>query len=66
MCPLRRRSGLFALVLLVVFGAVSFAQTFGTVTGVVTDSTGGVIVNATITVTNPDTNVTRTDRKSVV
>ena len=60
MCPLRRRSGLFALVLLVVFGAVSFAQTFGTITGVVTDSTGGVIVNATITVTNSDTNVTRT------
>jgi len=34
-------------------------QTFGEITGEVTDSTGGVVVGATVTVTNPQTNFTR-------
>ena len=37
-----------------------FGQTFGEITGVVTDSSGGLVVGATVTVTNPETNVTRT------
>jgi hypothetical protein len=36
-----------------------FAQTFGEITGAVADSTGGVAVGATVTVTNPQTNITR-------
>jgi Carboxypeptidase regulatory-like domain len=38
----------------------SHSQTFGGITGVVTDSSGSVITGATITVTNPETNFTRT------
>jgi hypothetical protein len=34
-------------------------QTFGEITGEVSDSTGGVVVGATVTVTNPQTNFTR-------
>src|SRR5450755_1612740 len=49
-----------------VFGAVlalgfpGFAQTGGQVTGLVTDPSGSVIVGATVTVTNSQTNVGRT------
>ena len=38
----------------------SFAQTVGQVTGLVTDPSGGVIVGATVTITNSQTNVART------
>jgi len=38
----------------------SFGQTFGSITGVVTDSSGGIVAGATVTVTNPQTNATRT------
>src|SRR5438445_6605417 len=38
----------------------SFAQTFGQITGEVTDSSGAVVIGATVTVTNPQTNFTRT------
>jgi Carboxypeptidase regulatory-like domain len=34
-------------------------QTFGEITGEVTDSTSGVVVGATVTITNPQTNFTR-------
>ncbi|HYL39184.1 MAG TPA: carboxypeptidase-like regulatory domain-containing protein [Bryobacteraceae bacterium] len=34
-------------------------QTFGEITGVVSDSTGAIVVGATVTVTNPQTNLTR-------
>lgn len=53
----------FALALLLVFGASPvFAQTAGTasVQGVVTDPTGAVLPNATITLTNAETKGTRT------
>src|ERR1035438_4627530 len=36
-----------------------FAQTVGQVTGLVTDPSGGVIVGATVTITNSQTNVAR-------
>jgi hypothetical protein len=38
----------------------SLGQTFGEITGVVTDSTGAVVTGATITINNPQTNFTRT------
>src|SRR5260370_546747 len=37
----------------------SFGQTFGQITGVVSDSSGSILVNAKVTVTNPQTNLTR-------
>jgi hypothetical protein len=37
-----------------------FGQTFGEITGEVTDSSGGVVAGATVSVTNPETSVTRT------
>src|ERR1700682_1724424 len=37
-----------------------FGQTFGDITGVVTDPSGAVLVGATVTVTNTQTNATRT------
>jgi hypothetical protein len=39
----------------------SFGQTFGQITGLVTDSSGGVLVGAPVTVTNPQTSFTRTE-----
>jgi Carboxypeptidase regulatory-like domain len=44
----------------VVLVAPSFGQTFGQISGVVYDSTGAVVPGVTITVTNPQTNFTRT------
>src|SRR5216683_2250982 len=38
----------------------AFAQTFGGITGVVTDSSAAVVVGAAITLTNPQTNFRRT------
>ena len=37
----------------------SVAQTFGEITGVVTDTSGAVVAGATVTVTNTQTNATR-------
>src|SRR5258706_7869048 len=36
------------------------SQTFGEITGMVTDPSGAVLVSATVRVTNPQTNLTRT------
>ena len=40
----------------------SFAQTFGQITGIVTDTTGGVLVGATVTVANTQTGATATQQ----
>ena len=45
----------------VVFAALPcFGQTFGEITGVVTDPAGALVVGAAVTVSNPATNLTRT------
>jgi len=44
------------------FVVPSFAQTFGQITGMVTDTTGGVLVGATVTVTNTQTGATVTQQ----
>jgi hypothetical protein len=49
-------SGLAAGMLLAI---PTFAQTFGEVTGLVTDPTGAVVVGFSITAINPQTNFTR-------
>ena len=42
----------------------TYGQTFGQITGLITDSTGGVMVGAAVTVVNPQTNFTRTENTS--
>src|ERR1700682_2939941 len=68
--PIRRPRRRYAmlrptLLWIVIFSAAlatlpCFGQTFGEITGVVTDSGGGLVVGAAVTVTNPETNLTRT------
>jgi hypothetical protein len=54
------RAMLLGIYFLVLGLAVSSrAQTFGEITGEIMDPTGGVVVGATVTVTNPQTNLTR-------
>src|SRR5262245_10199655 len=51
----------FGLFVLAVFPLTIVAQgLFGTISGVVTDSSGAVVVGATVKVTNVDTNVSKT------
>ncbi len=52
--------GLLVIVLGLTLIQSSFAQTFGEITGVVTDTSGAVVAGATVTVTNTQTNATRT------
>ena len=47
---------------LLVFAAPSFAQNFGQFTGIVADTTGGVLVGASVTVTNTQTGATVTQQ----
>ena len=54
------RSTLLSLSLFAVLALACFGQTFGEITGVVTDSSGAVVAGATVSVTNPETSVTRT------
>ena len=54
------RSALLSLSLFAGLALSCFGQTFGEITGVVTDSSGGVVAGATVSVTNPETSVTRT------
>jgi hypothetical protein len=49
------------LVIALAFRPPGFGQTFGEITGLVTDSTSGAVVGAAVTVTNPQTNFTRTE-----
>jgi len=46
--------------------AAGFAQTLGTITGEVKDSTGAVVPGATVTVVNKATNATRTTQSNAV
>jgi len=54
-------TGIFVLALGLALALPSFGQTFGQITGLVTDSSGGVLVGAPVTVTNPQTSFTRTE-----
>jgi hypothetical protein len=57
------RIPLFVVVTVAVLSASpSFAQSFGQVTGIVADSTGGVLVGANVTVTNTQTGATATQQ----
>ena len=51
---------------LLLLSVPAFAQTLGTITGEVKDSTGGVVPGATVTVTNKATNATRTTQSNAV
>src|SRR5262245_9812418 len=53
-----RKSVLYCVVA-IALALPTFGQTFATITGVVTDSTGAIVGGATITVTNPQTGFTR-------
>jgi hypothetical protein len=57
------RKGLWAIAACVLLIArLASAQTFGQITGIVTDSTGGVLPGATVTVTNTQTAATVTQQ----
>ena len=51
----------FPLIAVLAFATPALSQTFGQITGIVTDPSGGVVVSATVTVTNPETNFTRSE-----
>jgi hypothetical protein len=53
---------IFVAALLLANSAASLAQTFGQITGKVADTTGGVLVGASVTVTNTQTGLTRTEQ----
>src|SRR5438477_8337141 len=52
-------TGIFAPILVAVLALPALGQTFGEITGVVTDPSGAVVARAAVTVTNPATNFTR-------
>lgn len=49
----------FALAQAIVFCAPVFSQTFGEITGMITDTSGAIVAGATITVVDPATNFNR-------
>jgi hypothetical protein len=57
----RFHSVLFLLVLALAVAMPASGQTFGQITGLVTDSSGGVVIGAAVTVTNPQTSLARTE-----
>ena len=60
------RRTLLVLFAWLILCAPGFAQTLGTITGEVKDSTGGVVPGATVTVVNKATNATRTTPTNAV
>src|SRR5258708_28833136 len=54
-------SGILLLSAVMTLATPLFAQTFGQITGLVTDPSGAVLVGAAVTVTNPQTSFTRTE-----
>ena len=52
---------LFLLSVGLALATPSFGQTFGQITGLVTDSSGGVVVGSAVTVTKPQTSFTRAE-----
>src|SRR5579859_6790668 len=56
-----RFDGVILLVISIAATMPAFGQTFGQITGLVTDSSGGVIAHAAVTVTNPEINLIRTE-----
>ena len=60
------RRTLFVGVILLFLSAPSFAQTLGTITGEVKDSSGALIPGVTVTVTNKATNAVRTTTSNEV
>src|SRR6266852_1087600 len=50
----------YILAVMLALSFAAFAQTVGQVTGVVTDPSGSIVVGATVTITNSQTNATRT------
>ena len=54
------RTAIVSFCLMVLLGGISFAQeTTATISGVVTDESGGVIPGVSVEVTNLDTGITR-------
>src|SRR4029079_17881071 len=64
--PFPMRRTLLVLFTWVILCATGFAQTLGTITGEVKDSTGGLVPGATVTVVNKATNATRTTQTNEV
>ena len=60
------RRTLFAGLTSLLLCAPCFAQTLGTITGEVRDSTGAVVPGVTVTVVNKATNATRTTQSNAV
>ncbi len=50
---------MLSLALFAMTALSAFGQTFGEINGTVTDSSGSVVAGTTVTVTNPQTNFTR-------
>ncbi len=50
------------LILGLIVASTAFAQNFGQITGIVADTTGGVLVGATVTVTNTQTGAVATQQ----
>src|SRR5262249_59387577 len=58
----RTVNGIIVFCFSLALSAPSFAQTFGQITGIVADTTGGVLVGASVTVTNTQTAATVTQQ----